>query len=344
MAPNLPNQYPWTSSPIIINAPMGSFAGDALAVAVSQAGGIGMIGAVSDMKLLRQQLQRARQVFSHSPTLPLGVGFLPFISNRDEAIPLVAEFHPAIVWLFAAKEFSDYATWAHQIRSVSPTTKLWIQVGNVNAALTVLKLCQPDVLVLQGSDAGGHGFERGSSIVSFLPEATDVLHANGYGHVPLVASGGVVDGRGVAAALTLGAHGVVMGTRFLAAPETTIHPKYQQAILAAHDGGLSTARSKLFDQLRGPNMWPLPYDGRALITQSYRDYQDGVDLQTIQDRHAEAVSDEDAGFGEKNPRAAVWVGAGVGLVNDVKPAGEIVKNIREEAKRVLDRFKESHYT
>lgn len=105
----------------------------------------------------------------------------------------------------------------------------------------------------------GHGFEKGAGIISLLPEVADALATEGYGNIPLVTAGGIVDGRGAAAALTLGAQGVVMGTRFLSATEANIHPKWRDAVLATSDGGQNTVRAKLFDELRGPNMWPERY-------------------------------------------------------------------------------------
>src|SRR5437763_563577 len=83
------------------------------------------------------------------------------------------------------------------------------------------ELVKPDVLVMQGLDAGGHGWEKGAGVISLVPEAVDALEENGFAHIHVLAAGGIVDGRGVAAALALGAEGVVMGTRFLGALETT---------------------------------------------------------------------------------------------------------------------------
>jgi nitronate monooxygenase len=341
MATSLSEIYPWTAKPIIINAPMAGFAGSNLATAVTKAGGLGLIGVAFDMKALADQLEQAEASLSNekhldcSKTLPIGVGLLPFISKLEEAIPIIATFKPSTVWFFAAKEFEDYSTWSQRVREVSPDTKIWIQVGSVTAALQVAQLCSPDVLVLQGIDAGGHGFEKGAGIISLLPEAMDALQANGFGNIPLVASGGIVDGRGVASALALGAQGVVMGTCFLAAPETAIHPKYRAAVLAAKDGGQSTVRAKIFDELRGSNIWPVIYDGRGLVTKSYLDYVSGVSIEKIRELYADAVQDEDAGFG-KNQRAAVWAGTGVGLVKEIKPAAEIVNEVRNAAREAID--------
>lgn len=298
-----------------------------------------MIGAVFDMQSLRDHLERVKTTLTidHKyPTLPIGIGLLPFVVDINQVLPIIAQYRPAIVWLFAAREFADYEVWARQIRAVSPESKIWVQVGSVSTAVSVAHICAPDALVLQGSDAGGHGLEHGASIISLLPEATDVLRAEGFGSIPLIAAGGVVDGRGIAGALALGAAGVVMGTRFLGAKETEMHPKYREAVLQARDGALSTVRAKVFDELKGENMWPELYDGRALATDSYRDHKKGVGIVKIRKSYAEAASEEDGGYGG---RAAVWAGAGVGLVNEVGGAADIVKEVRDEAKSVIDRLK-----
>jgi nitronate monooxygenase len=334
----LKEQLPWTSSPLIVNAPMAGFAGGNLALAVTLAGGLGMIGGVFNMDDVRKELQIAAEAFKANPVpsasgaLPIGVGFLPFVLKLDDVLPVIEEYKPAVVWLFGAKSLDDYAEWVSSMRKVSPESKIWIQLGSVAAALHVAKTAQPDVLCLQGADAGGHGFEKGASIVSLLPEASDTLAREGFSHIPLVASGGIADGRGVAAALALGAQGVVMGTRFLASKEINVHPVYQDALLEAQDGGQVTTRSKLFDQLRGPNIWPELYDGRGLVAQSHKDYADGMSLEWIQRLHNEAVSGEDRGFKTGlQGRAAIWAGTGVGLVKEVQSAKDILESVREQA-------------
>lgn len=179
--------------------------------------------------------------------------------------------------------------------------------------MTVARSVKPAVLCVQGSDAGGHGFEKGAGIISLLPEIADTLAENGISNIHLVAAGGIVDGRGAAAAFALGAEGVVLGTRFLAASETKVHPSYREAILAAGDGSQSTTRCKLFDELKGPNIWPEAYDGRGIVMESWADHLEGVDIDEIRSRHAEAVKLDNAGFGSNGKgRAAMWAGTGVG--------------------------------
>jgi nitronate monooxygenase len=326
---------------------MAGFAGGNLAATVTLSGGLGMIGSMNDMNELRKELRIAKEKLTAASTeakigthdtLPLGVGFLPFITKLDEALPVLREYKPTVVWLFAAKELGEYVEWAEKIRAVTPNSKIWVQVGSVSAALTIAKTVQPAAICLQGADAGGHGFEKGAGIITLFPEAEDAFKREGITDVALLASGGIVDGRGVAAALALGAQGVIVGTRFLTSNEINIHPKYQAAILEARDGSQVTTRSKLFDELKGPSIWPKEYDGRSLVIQSYVDYADGLPIDEIRRLHAEALSSEDKGYDTGlNGRAAIWAGSGVGLANELQPAADIVESLRKEATVILKR-------
>ncbi|KAI1266503.1 hypothetical protein F5Y18DRAFT_381774 [Xylariaceae sp. FL1019] len=362
--------FPWTTSPVIFNAPMAGFAGSALACSVSCAGGIGMIGSANDMGTLLSHLKAAHAKFtdpsaSHDqpPTntsttactqfyektglLPLGVGLLLFaLPSVEAAIATLKETPPAVIWLFAARELSDYAEVTRALRkALNPGTRICIQVGNASAAEEVHRTARPDIIVLQGADAGGHGFERGAGIISLLPEARDLPSFSSSpdserDEVILIAAGGISDGRGVASALALGADGVVMGTRFLAAKETDMHPAYREIVLQSRDGATTTARAKVFDELRGPNIWPAGYDGRALTTESWQEWKDGsADIETLRERCAEAASGPDKGYAK---RAAVWAGTGVGLVNEIQPAGEILVTVRKEALEALRGALEIH--
>jgi nitronate monooxygenase len=347
-APSLHDDYPWIQSPLIVSAPMGGFATAPLASAVSLHGGIGLIGAVADMTALEKELQIARRTFidagvmrDETEAMPLGVGFLPFVLEMSKAVEVVRKYKPRIVWLSFAREMCDFATWAEAMREASPQTKIWIMLGRVSAALEVVVRAKPDVLVMQGADAGGHGFERSAGIVSIVPETIDALEAAGYGHVPVLAAGGVVDGRGVAAALSLGAKGVIMGTRFLASHECLVpHPVYREVILKAKDGGEATVRAKVFDELRGPNIWPEAYDGRAIRNMSWQDEANGAEVKEIQERYAEAAKGEDGGYAPNGEgakgRTMVWAGAGVGLVNKMQNAADILVEVRKGAKKALE--------
>jgi nitronate monooxygenase len=336
----LKSQYSWIEEPLVINAPMADNAGGLLAATVTLAGGFGLVGSKVDMSITKRELNIVKETLAStehakSEVLPVGVGFLPFILKLEVALNLVKEFKPAVVWLFAAKEFDDYAVWAKAMREVSPKSQVWVQAGSVASALQIAKQTRPDAICLQGADAGGHGFEKGAGIVSLLPETADALEAASLS-VPLLASGGIMDGRGVAAAVSLGAAGVVMGTRFLASREALVHPIVQASIVEAKDGGQVTTRSKLFDQLRGPNIWPEVYDGRSLVIKSHKEYVEGISIEEIQKKHNAALKEEDQGWktGQEG-RAAIWAGTGVGLAKQVEGANEIVQKVRHDARKRL---------
>jgi len=322
---------------------MSGFAGPALAHAVYKAGGIGFLGGLPDTKALRTALQDVTELVTGSrtpvpsATLPIGLGALLFAQKLEDFVELVAEFRPVAVWLFAAHENVDFGHWSREIRKVSSTTRIWIQIGSVTRAIQLAQSCKPDVLVLQGADAGGHGGEKGAGIISLIPETLQALQKMDMNDISIVAAGGIADGSAIAAALTLGADGIVMGTRFLAAEETTVHPAYQTAILETEDGGQTTVRAKLFDELAGPNIWPRDFDGRALIAQSYKDHIDGISIDDIRKSHAEAKQSSHLGFDQENRRAAIWAGTGVGLVRKKGPAAEIVSEVRESARTALER-------
>jgi nitronate monooxygenase len=109
--------------------------------------------------------------------------------------------------------------------------------------------------------------------------------------------------------------------------------------LEAKDGGQVTTRSKLFDQLRGPNIWPEVYDGRSLVIKSHKEFVEGVSLEDIQKRHNEALEEEDLGWKTGlEGRAAIWAGSGVGLVSEVESATSIVETVRDDAKKILSRI------
>lgn len=326
---------------------MGGFATHKLAIEVSRAGGLGFIGPVFED--LTAELQQARELFQANPLantrltdkdlLPLGLGFILWAAKLEDIFTTIAEYKPAVLWLFAAPDgTADYKTWTTALRQASPKSKIWIQTGSVASAVSLAEECKPDVLVMQGIDAGGHGFEKGAGIVSLVPEAIDTLAEKGFGGISIVAAGGIVEGRGAAAALTLGAEGVVLGTRFLASKEISAPtPIYAQAILAGKDGGQTTVRDKVFDQLRGANRWPGDYDGRALVNKSYEDWKNGVGLEEIQRMNKE-VETAGKGYGSDGTdgRAALWVGTGIGLVKDIMRAEDVVEEIRKEISKAMD--------
>ncbi|CAL5874386.1 uncharacterized protein PFLUO_LOCUS8682 [Penicillium psychrofluorescens] len=339
----LKNHLPWTRTPLIVSAPMSGAATSKLAVAVTRAGGLGQIGFMDDMAALSNELNTAKHelqdlmnTLPNPQQLPIGMGVIVFGSPIEAFMQLFAAYQPAVAWLSFGST-SELRAWTEGIRRSSPETKVWIQLGSLQAALDVALVCRPDVLVVQGGDAAAHGHQNGASVLSLIPEIADTLQENELHDIPLVAAGGIVDGRGCAAALALGASGVVMGTRFLAATETQIPQSYRDAIFKASDGGEVTARSRVFDEIWGPNFWPTTYDGRCLKNKAYEQYRDGVGIDKIRNGLFSAIHRQDTEPLDAQELGSLWAGTGVGLVKSMENAADIVREVQGQTRKYLDR-------
>lgn len=248
------------------------------------------------------------------------------------------------MWFFAPKSTSDLQKWAEETKRVSPQTKIWVQVGSVKEALNSCDISpRPDVLVVQGTDAGGHGLAQGAGIVSLFPEVHDAVHSRISMHdeadAPiLLAAGGIAEARGVVAVLALGATGVIMGTRFLASKEAVIAKGYQNEVLRASDGGQTTVRTKVYDQLRGTTGWAESHNARGIINKSFSDAVQGMADEDNRRLYEEEMKKGDIGWGVE-ARMTTYAGSAVGLVKEVKGAGEIVREVREGSKDVLERLR-----
>ena len=337
--------YPWVRNPIIVSAPMRLIALAPLAVAVTKAGGFGFLAAGTDTSDLKAELERARTLLQKSPIkgvdptiLPIGVGFINWGANLSTALEAIKIHTPAAVWFFAPQRNEDLIDWTERVRKMTGgKTKVWVQIGTVTDALHVAQACAPDVLVVQGADAGGHGLAQGAGIVSLLPEVADALRDIEMGHIPLIAAGGIVEGRGTAACLALGATGVVMGTRFLASKEANISKGYQDSVLRTWDGGLTTVRTSVYDILRGITGWPARYNGRGIINQSFLDSQNGVSIEDNKTLYNKALQKGDGGW-EENGRLTAYAGSGVGLVKEVVSAQNIVEEVRRDAMGTISKL------
>lgn len=320
--------------------------GPALAVAVSRAGGLGFIGPAANTPDIAVNLEEASalvdkaRLSSSSPApnlfppanscLPVGIGFQLWADDVDAAVANVERFKPCAAWLFAPREGpEELETWSRRIRRACPKTQIWIQIGTLGEARGLLQSSEkPDVVVVQGAEAGGHGRARdGMGIMTLLPEVADAMASSG---IPLLAAGGIADGRGAAAALCLGASGAVMGTRFLASSEARISKGYQNEILRASDGAVSTTRTLLYNHLRGTFGWPAEYQPRTIINKSFLDHQAGVPFEDLKRHHDEAAKMGDSGWGPEG-RLATYAGASVGLIHGVKAAGDIVREVQSDA-------------
>ncbi|MCJ1464071.1 hypothetical protein MMC07_002683 [Pseudocyphellaria aurata] len=346
IAANLQSRFPWVSNPFVVGAPMRVMAGPALAVAVSRAGGLGFLGpgaktqdTSGDLKqasLLIREARVSSNAFSTKLTneslLPIGVGFQLWADDINVALAAIEEHKPCTAWLFAPRHgLEEYDDWSKKIRQASPETQIWIQIGTLAEAKQLLLLSErPDGVVVQGAEAGGHGRAKdGMGLMTLLPEISDVMASS---QIPLFAAGGIADGRGVAAALCLGASGVVMGTRFLAAREARISRGYQNEVVRASDGAASTTRTLLYNHLRGTFGWPEAYSPRTIINQSFVDHQAGRPFEDLKQLHDEAAQADDSGWGPEG-RLATYAGASIGLIHDIKDAADIIHDIQTDHRK-----------
>ncbi|KAI1317567.1 FMN-dependent 2-nitropropane dioxygenase [Xylariaceae sp. FL0255] len=353
--------FPGTAYPLVVSAPMDFVTNPKLVTEVVKAKGFGFIQGgrtfTPDSPVLSQleaQLSSARQLLAdghdnknvdEKGTLPLGVGFVLYSACakshfKDTIIPILAKHRPAAVWLFAPdpklEKTLDYVIQA--LRATPSATdsswspKIVVQVGTVSAAREAAEL-SADIIVAQGVDAGGHQFAKGAGIVSLVPEIQDMLlHEFPDKDIAVWAAGGLADGRGVAAALALGAEAAVLGTRYMVAVEADTQDFKRKAVLSASDGGLNTVKSQLHDHIQGNFEWPNLYDGRAIVHPSYIDHEAGLPHADNELRFREAKETGDTS------RTVTWSGTGVGLVRSELPAAEITKAVRDEASHIIKKL------
>ena len=297
----------------VLLAPMDLVASGQLASAVSQAGGLGLIGGgYGNAEWLERE-------FAAAGNARVGCGFITWsLANKPELLDLALRHRPVAVML----SFGDPSPFVAKIKDAG--AKLICQVQSLAQAKDAAA-SGADILVAQGTEAGGHGAMR--STLTLVPEIVDTLP-----EVPVVASGGIADGRGFAAVMMLGAEGVLMGTRFYASQEAQGHPDAKQRIVEA--SGDDTVRSIVFDISRR-NVWPSPYTGRVLRN-AHAERWFGRELELMRhpeeaQRYSEAREQGDFDI------AAVIAGEAVGLIHDVLPAAEIVNQIVREAEALLTR-------
>jgi nitronate monooxygenase len=300
----------------IIQAPMAFAAGGRLAAAVSRAGGLGMIGgAYDDGAWIAEQQELAGNQ-------SVGCGFITWaLQKHPQALEQVLVRDPAAVFL----SFGDPADFVPAVRAAN--VPLICQVQTLRDAAHAIDL-GAEIIVAQGAEAGGHGERRAT--FTLVPEIADYIAR----HAPdtlLCAAGGVGDGRGLAAALMLGADGVVIGSRFWASEEALVHPAMLQAALEA--SGDDTLRSTVTDIMRGYD-WPERYTGRVLrneFTDRWHDDPEGLRGALAEElpRWQDAVAQGDARI------ANAFVGEVTGLIRDVKPAAAILRDIVSGAEAAL---------
>ena len=303
----------------IISAPMGMVAGGKLAAAVSNAGGLGLIGPGY------QGADWIEREFRQADGARVGVGFITWdLTRGPERLDAALAFQPAAVML----SFGDASPFADRIRRAG--ARLLLQVQSLSAAVAAARL-EPDAIIAQGTEAGGHG--GGRALFPLLPAVVDRVTP-----IPVVAAGGITDGRGIAAAFALGASGVLVGTRFYAAEESLGLPEAKRRLVAG--SGDATLRTRAMDAVRRLP-WPVEFTGRVLrnaFTDRWHGNEESLTrmLEEEAPRYARAVETGDF------DTAALWAGEGVDLIDDVVPAAEIVARLVAETRATLSSMAGSH--
>lgn len=309
----------------IVLAAMGGVDAAPLAAAVSNAGGLGMMALwFLPPDAVRNQIAKARALTDR----PFGVN-LNLGRPQGEQLAACLDEGVKVISLFwgdpgdlVAQAHAGGATVLHTVGSAAEARRS-VETG-------------VDVIVAQGWEAGGHVWGEVATM-ALVPAVVDAV-----GSTPVIAAGGIADGRGLAAALALGAQGAWIGTRFLASPEAGVHQRYQALLLAADEA--ATTHTQLFDV-----GWPdAPH--RVLRNKTLAAWEAaGRPPPGRRPGEGQAIG-RTPGVGEivtyqsSTPRAgtegdieamSMWAGQGVGLATSVMPAGEIVREIVAEADKVL---------
>jgi nitronate monooxygenase len=297
-------------------APMGGSAGGALAAAVSNAGGLGLLGGGNgDADWLARELP----IVAEGTSKPWGIGFQSWAIDVG-TVERALKHNPRAVML----SFGDPRPFAAPIRRAGAA--LIIQVTDLEEARQAIDL-GADVIVAQGTEGGGHGARRGRSTLPFVPVVVDLAEP-----APVLAAGGIADGRGVAAALVLGAAGALIGTRFQATAEALVAPSISKAILEGH--GENTERSTVLDIARG-SRWPSKYPARTL-GHPFLDQWRGREDELAADAEAKRAYHDGVARGDLLPLPA-WASEAVDLINDLPSASDLVGTLAAQAEDALAR-------
>ena len=302
----------------VVGAPMAGVAGGALAAAVSRAGGLGMIGIAGNHTPAFVAEQCA---IPAAEQLPFGVGLMAWVlDDRPDLLEATIAARPTLV----SVSFGDSGPYVAPMHDAGIAVAT--QVNTVDDVARALA-ADVDVLVAQGSEAGGHTGHRAT-----LPLLQEVLTLTDR---PVLAAGGIATGAGMAAVLAAGAAGVWIGTPLLACPEGLNSPAARARVRAA--AGEETVLTRAFDvaqRLAWPSRWP----GRALVNEFSRTWHGREDELAGDDVAAQRVV-EARKTGDLE-HAPLYAGESVGLVTGERSATDVVRDLTAGAEQALRRVPE----
>ncbi len=299
----------------IISAPMAGSADAALAAAVSAAGGLGMIGgSLQGPEWLRDQIQLVRQQTDR----PFGVGFITSAPDTEELMEVVLEYRVPVI----SHAFADATPYIQAAAKVGLKTMVQVQtVAQAKAAAEA----GADVIAAQGMEAGGHT-GMVSATLPLVPAVVDVV-----GGIPVVAAGGIADGRGLAAVLMLGADGAWMGTRFVASFESTGQESDKQRIVAA--GTDDFILTRVYDIVSDA---PFPeVIAERILRNEFTATWHGRETEVAARKSELHEQLQQAAAAGDTSVARTLAGNSAGLVAGIEPAADIVRRIVAEAEAIL---------
>ena len=294
-------QYP------VIQGGMAWVAEHNLAAAVSNAGGLGIIGAASaPPEIVRQEIRKCKELTDK----PFGVNVMLLNPNAEEVAKIVVEEGVRVVTTGAGNPSKYMELWKNAGVKVIP----------VVASVAMAKLMEragADAVVAEGMESGGH--IGSATTMTLVPQVADAVQ------IPVIAAGGIGDGRGLAAALLLGAAAVQMGTRFVVASESIVHDNYKQKIIKAKD---------IDSEITGASTGHPIRSLRNKMTREYLELeQSGADFMELEKLTLgslrKAVMDGDVEYG------TVMAGQIAGMVSKVQPCKDMIEEIVQEADRLL---------
>jgi len=281
-----------------------------LAAAVSNGGGLGIIGAGHmPTDILREEIKKAKQLTNK----PFGVNLMLLTPHIDELIQVTLEENVPVITTGAGNPGSfinSFKEKGTKVIPVVPTVALAQRMEKVGA----------DAIIVEGTEAGGHIGEL--TTIALVPQVVDAVN------IPIIAAGGIADGRGIVAAMALGASGVQIGTRFICATECTAHENYKQKIINAKDRDTTvTARST-------------GHPVRVLKNKLSREFEklekEGTAIEELEQlgigKLRSAVKDGDVEHG------SLMAGQSSALVKSIEPAADIIKSMVREAEDVIERL------
>jgi NAD(P)H-dependent flavin oxidoreductase YrpB (nitropropane dioxygenase family) len=287
-----------------------------LVAAVSNAGGLGTLGMG---RTPAEQIPKDIAAIREATKGPFGVNFLLFLT-REPALDAALDARPpvfAAAWARADQDLRALFARAHEAGS-----QVMYMAGTVREARRA-KAAGADVIVAQGTEGGGHVGWMAS--MAILPMIVDAV-----GPTPVLAAGGIADGRGLAAALALGAQGALLGTRFLATKESPLHPNFKQALLDSD--GHDTVLTEIPDIARA-TVWPgaMARSRRNAFIERWmgREWELRARQPEVAAALQRALETGDA------DNMSLLIGQDAGLIQDIPPAGEIVERIVVEAEALL---------